>query len=192
MFSGKLANLLSHVLGPQVWLPVLVLFMLVETGLTNQQIAILSPAALILLVLVPLAYLFFAPRLGLAESWELIKKEERRLFMLVTISSSAIFLILVYIFGSSLLMKLYLTTFITLSVIFTITYFWKISLHVSLNTFGSLMTNYLFDWNLPVLYLSIPLIFWARYRLKRHTIIQLLMGFVVPTLITITVLFIVL
>jgi hypothetical protein len=48
---------------------------------------------------------------------------------------------------------------------------------------AALSINFLFDWNLPLLYLTIPVIFWARLRLKKHTVSQLIMGIIVTTIV---------
>lgn len=57
-------------------------------------------------------------------------------------------------------------------IISVVTSFWKISLHTSMNTVGSILLNLLFGWNLPVIYLVVPIVLWARITLKRHTFIQ--------------------
>ena len=60
--------------------------------------------------------------------------------------------------------------------VFVITFFWKISLHMTVNTSGAILLNTLFHGAyLPVL-VVIPLIFWSRLYLKKHTPLQLLAG----------------
>lgn len=184
MSPEKLAKTLSFILGPQAWLPTLLLIMIFNTNLSVNQISILLPAGLILGVFVPLLYLCIAPRVGLAESWELQNKKERYPFMAVTFTASLILLFFINSFGNKLIQDLYLILLTVLALIYFISIFWKISLHVALNMFSAIIINFLFNWSLPVLYLVVPLIFWARLFLKRHTILQLLAGLTISFLIS--------
>lgn len=172
--SPLLAERLSILLGPHLWLPFLLITFLFRTGLTEQQIKTLLPPLLILQVITPLAYLYMAPRLGWASSWDLPRRIERLRFFILVFFVSSISLLLVFFFGSKLLLYVSLLLFVLMMLTGFLTYFSKISLHVSLNTFGSVLVNVLFEWHLPFLYLSVPLVFWARLILKKHTINQLL------------------
>lgn len=65
-----------------------------------------------------------------------------------------------------------------------ITYIWKISLHTMLNVTATILVNFLFGWTLPILYIFIPIIGWARYYHKHHTFLQVVIGAIVSGLIT--------
>lgn len=80
---------------------------------------------------------------------------------------------------NDLFFNLFLTFFMLALISTAITHFWKISLHAAINTAGTILINFLFDWNLPFLYLLIPVVFWSRYVLKHHTATQLFFGSVV-------------
>lgn len=181
----KLAKLLSILLGPQVWLPLLFTSFLFKTGLSKSQLLILAPVLTTLQVLLPLLYLYLAPKFGWASEWDLPKKEERYPLLLLSFIANLISIIVIYYIGTKLLFNLSLLFFVIFTIVAVITYFWKISLHVSLATIGSLMINFLFDWNMPYLYLSIPIIFWARLTLKKHSLTQL----IIPLILEPTILF---
>lgn len=179
----RFAGLLSVLLGPMIWLPVLFLTTMFQSGLNNQQLTILFPSILFLEVLIPLIYLYIAPRIGLATAWDLPKRKERYPFLTLVFITNLISLFLAYQFGTKLLFDLNILLITCLIILFAITFYWQISLHTALNTLGAILINFLFGWNLPFLYLTIPLIFWARLVLNKHSIIQLLTGILVSGII---------
>ena len=182
--SPKVAERVSILLGPQIWLPLLLIIFISRTGLTAQQIKILLPPLLLFQVIIPLAYLHSARRMGWAISWDLPRRKERLRFFILLFFANSISLVLVYLFGSKLLFDLSVLLFLLMSLTVIATYFSKLSLHVSLNTFGALLANFLFGWSMPFLYLAIPIIVWARLILNKHTISQLLIPvFINSTLI---------
>lgn len=177
--SEKLAEVLSVVLGPHVWLPVLLVVSLFKTGLRAEQIYILLPSLFLLQVIVPLAYIQIALKLGKISAWDMPKIKERFIFLVVTLIFYLIALIFIYHFGNRLLLTLSLVMLGLMMVMVVTTHFWKISLHTGMNTVGSIIINFLFNWSFPWVLLTIPLIFWARLKLKRHNIYQLLAGVLV-------------
>ena len=183
MNSQKIAKLLSIILGPHVWLLVFLSLFVFKSGLSSAQLTILFPIMAIFQVIVPLAYLYIAPRVGLATSWDLPHKKEHRLFILITLISNLIALFFIFKFGNKLVIDLNLIFLVMMAVIFGLTPFWKVSHHAAVNTFGTLLTNFLFGWQLPWLYILIPTIYWARLILKRHTHLQLLAGIGISALI---------
>lgn len=65
-----------------------------------------------------------------------------------------------------------------------ITNFWRISIHSGVATIFIIMTFYLFGFNKtwPII-LILPLVFWSRIYLSRHTFWQLLSGFLAAILV---------
>lgn len=179
MSKQKLAKLLSIVLGPHLWLPVLTLSTIFRTNLTHSQINILLPTLLILQVLLPSIYIYLALKFNKISAWDFPKKEERYPFLLIILMSSLVSLALIFKFGNDLLFNLNLIIFSLTIIISVTTYFWKISVHTSLNTAGSILINFLYDGKFPLIYLTIPAIFWARYNLERHNLGQLLAGVII-------------
>lgn len=177
--SQKTAHFLSIILGPHTWLPVFLGLFLFKSGLNADQLKILFPIMLIFQVATPLLYLFIAPKVGLATSWDLPVKRERRLFMVITFLSTLVSLWFVFKFGNRLVIDLNIILFVLLMSIFGVTTVWKISYHAAVNTFGTLLVNFLYGWQFSWLYLLIPLVYWGRLTLKRHTHAQLLAGILV-------------
>lgn len=179
MSKTRLARVISIILGPPGWLPVLFLTIVFKSGLNNFQQAILLPTILILDVIIPLGYLFMAPKLGWAKAWDLPNRQERYPFFALLFFSNVTTFGLIYLLGATFLFQLCVMLTAILAVIILITFYWKISLHTSLATVGTIVLNFLFDWKLPYLYLTIPVVFWARLVLKRHNVAQLLAGCIV-------------
>lgn len=171
--TNKIARIISVVLGPQVWLPLLFFLIIFRSGLSGSQLKLLLPLVFLLEVVIPLGYLFIAPKVGWATSWDLPKRSERYPLFVITVVTSLISLALIYFFGTKLLFELSLLFLIMLVISMAITFYWQISLHVTLNVFGALITNFLFSWNLPLLYVVVPLVIWSRYYLKKHTVSQM-------------------
>lgn len=73
-------------------------------------------------------------------------------------------------------------------IIFLIRFKWRISLHVSILT-NCITVLSLIDYRFLVLMILIPIVAWSRVRLKVHTIMQVVFGFIVGLLIPILVYF---
>jgi hypothetical protein len=179
----KLANWLSILLGPHTWLPLLFLILIFKTNLSQQELKIILPTVLIFQVIIPLLYLILAPKLNWVEKWDMEKTEERKPFLFLLIILSLLTSTIICFFGNLLLLKLNITLLSLILVLSIITLFWKVSLHVSINTASAIIINYLYNWELPWLYIIIPLTFWSRLKLKKHSLNQLLAGFALTTLI---------
>lgn len=176
MTQTKLASILSVVLGPQLWLPVLLVLIVTQSGLNRSQIAILLPVLALLQIAVPSGFVLGQLRSNRVTAWDLPNREERYAFLWVSIASYLISLMVIAIIGNRFLLNLTYVSLLILIICAVITTYWKISLHASLNAAGSVLVNFLFGWQLPWLYLTIPLVIWARLVLHRHTWAQLIAG----------------
>ncbi len=185
MFSEKIARFISVLLGPHVWLPLLFILIIFKSGLTSTQAKVILPSILLLQVVLPLTYMIIAPRLGWVSKWDMELKEERKPFFLFLLVLTLVNLTIIYFFGNNFLFDLNIIFIVLLLVLFGITKYWKISLHLSLNTASLILINFLFSWQFPFLYLIIPIIFWARLKLKKHTVNQLSAGVIITAIVII-------
>lgn len=184
MTQQKIAKIISVIFGIRVLPFILFTIVLLRSGLTPNQLLLVTPITIFLLILVPIFYIFFAIRLKMAKNWDLSNKEERYGFIKTSLISGFLALLFIYFYGNQILFHLNLITIIILVVIGVITKFWKISFHASLITGTVILINFLFSWSLPILYLLIPMVIWARLTLKQHTLAQLLAGSLVSGGIT--------
>lgn len=184
MSSKKLAKILSVILGPHVWTPLLFLLVLYKSNLTLPQSKIIFPTMLVLQVVIPIGYLLLAPKLEWVSQWDMKNKKERIPSFILMFFLTIISLIIIYLFGNKLLLHLNLTFLVLLVTLLVITIYWRISLHSSLNTAASIIVNFLFHWKAPLLYITIPIIMWARLKLSKHTVSQVVAGVIVTSLIS--------
>lgn len=184
----KLAKLVSIILGEYLWLPLLLALALLKTGLSTQQIYILFPGLLLFSIIIPLSYIFIGIKLKKITEWDLPKRQERKRFLIFTFFSYLISVFLIYLFGTQLLFHLSLIIIVNLVILAVITRFWQISIHSSLNTSSTLIINFLFNWQLPWLYLAIPVIYWSRLKLKRHNLLQLFAGSLLSIIVILSLL----
>ena len=178
MDKKKIAKIISFLLG-FVLLPILVIFLIFKTGLTQNQIKIIFPVFTTFIILIPLGFLITFKKINRISDWDIRNRQERYLIFSIFLISTLIGLGFTYVFGNSLLFHLTLILWISAVVAMIITHLWKISLHMSLDTSTVIVINFLFGWHAFYLFLLLPLIGWARYYAKHHSLPQLLAGFVI-------------
>lgn len=144
--------------------------------------------ALLVMTGIPLAYLMIGKRRGWVSDFEMSQRAERPRFILVSLSSDVLALIMLSALGAPHLLRVMALTYLCLGVtMFTISNYWKISLHMA--GVGGFSTALVFVFGAPALvaFLSLPLVAWARWQRRKHTYAQLAMGALAGVLITILV-----
>jgi len=147
--------------------------------------AILS---LVVVTGIPLSYLLLGRKQGWVSDMELSRREERPRFILVSLTSDVLALLFLHFLGGpQLLIVMVLTYFCLALVMFTISNFWKISMHMA--GVGGFSTALVFVFGTPALLalISLPLVAWARWHRRKHTVDQLIAGTLVGVLITVLV-----
>ncbi len=145
--------------------------------------------ALLILTGIPLAYILISIRRGWVSDLELSKREQRPRFILVSFSSDLLGLLILCVGGAPHQIWVLALIYASLGLImFTISNYWKISLHMVGVSGFSVLLMAIFGpgawWTL----LSLPLVAWARLRRRKHDIWQLLAGAVGGATITAVVL----
>jgi hypothetical protein len=147
----------------------------------------LAWAAIALLIVtgIPLIYMIFGKRVGWVGDFELSQRGERPRFIAVSISSDLLALLLLISFGGPHLLRVMTLTYLCLGIaMFTISNIWKISLHMAgLSGFATALT-FVFGPAALMTYLGLPVLAWARWHRRKHTIAQLIVGALVGGLIT--------
>jgi hypothetical protein len=154
------------------------------------QIAGLFWAILTLVIVtgIPLIYLLQGRKQGWVSDMELSRREERPRFILVSLTSDVLaLLVLHFLSGPQLLIVMVLAYFCLALVMFTISNFWKISMHMA--GVGGFSTALFFVFGAPTLLalISLPLVAWARWHRRKHTTPQLIAGALAGALITVLV-----
>ncbi len=180
MFTKRLAELVSLLLHPIVITPIVIIFFLskVENSWST-QIGWLISLIFFGLILPVLWLIIFSDRNGFDVSFS-----RRPIFLGLNLFGVFI-LTLIYFLGGAPPIYQMLTISILLIgfVMVTVTFFWKISIHLAgLGTSLALLTVW-FGYSIGLLYIAFPLLFWARIYLKKHTFGQAILGFLIPNVI---------
>lgn len=126
---------------------------------------------------VPLAYLILGRKRGWVSDMELSRREERPRFILVSLGSDVLALLVLRLFGGPHLLTVIVLTYFCLAIVmFAISNFWKISMHMA--GVGGFSTALVFVFGATALwaFLSLPLVAWARLHRRKHDIPQLIAG----------------
>lgn len=179
---NKTAKIISYIFdGSFISVPI---FLTISLMVVDNKIEALGWASMSLLfgTVIPYLYVSFLYRKKEINDMHIPKKENRIKPMLVSCASYTLCLIILYILDGPLFLESIFAVSAVSTIIFTIiTYFWKISLHSSWITFVVITFNILFGrWMLLMIPL-IPVIGWARVRIKKHTINQVIFGVGVST-----------
>ena len=153
---------------------------------TSQTLGLLwAILALLIVTGIPMAYLLTGIKGGWVSDMELSKREERPHFILVSLSSDILaLLVLRFPGGPHLLTIIVLTYFCLAIVMFSISSSWKISMHMA--GVGGFSTALVFVFGAPALwaFLSLPLVAWARLHRRKHDIPQLITGALAGAIVT--------
>ncbi len=179
----NLAKIVSFGFSPTITLTLVLLIILLKTGLTNPQLRTILPLIILIDIILPAFIWFFSLEKHFISDWEITRREERGnlyiIFSLLFFLGTAI----CFIFGNSFITRLYFIFSLTFFLATIITFFWKISIHMVIDTLVVVLLTVLFP-GLWFLYLLLPLVAWSRYECHRHTPTQLTAGFALAILIS--------
>jgi hypothetical protein len=154
-----------------------------------QALGLLWAILMVLIVTgIPLAYLLIGRKRGWVSDMELSRRDERPRFILVSLSSDAFALAALWLGNGPHLLRLIVLTYFCLAIVmFSISSFWKISMHMA--GVGGFSTALVFVFGAPALwaFLSLMLVAWARLHRRKHDIPQLVAGAVAGILVTVLV-----
>lgn len=137
---------------------------------------------------IPLAYLLIGIQRGWVSDMELSRREDRPRFILVSLGSDVLALLILHFFGGPHLLTVIVLTYFCLAILmFSISSFWKISMHMA--GVGGFSTALVFVFGASALwmFLSLPLVAWARLHRRKHNVPQLIAGALAGALVTILV-----
>ncbi|MFO7928943.1 MAG: hypothetical protein R6U35_04690 [Candidatus Humimicrobiaceae bacterium] len=181
---NKFARTLSYIFdGSFISIPVFIIICLrvVDNVFLALGWAILC---LIFATIIPFLYIFILFHKKLVYDIHLPKKENRIKPLIVAIISYIMGFFVLYVLGAPVFLKaIFALSLINAVLLTTITYFWKVSFHTSWITITSISFYILFGRWMLLLLLLIPLIGWARVKIKRHTIMQVVMGAAISAIV---------
>ncbi|HEY3375501.1 MAG TPA: hypothetical protein VGK02_10665 [Candidatus Aquicultor sp.] len=125
---------------------------------------------------------------GMVADAHISRREDRIKPFLFSLGAAVAGLIAAYAFGMPTLIKAVVwAVVLTGAGITIITRFWKVSLHAAGITPITVVLLIMFGWYALPAILLVPLVYWARLVLKKHSLAQLIVGSLVSGGITVTV-----
>lgn len=184
----KFAKVLSRAFdGSFISIPI---FIIICLAVIKNPLSALGWALLCILfgMLIPYLYIFFLFKRNLIDDLHVPNKENRIKPLIVTTICYTIGYFVLYILKAHIFLRsVFVASIISTVILTTITYFWKISFHTSWITFITITYYILFGKWMLTLSLLIILVGWARVKIERHTILQVISGAVISAIITLFV-----
>ena len=168
----KIAQIVSVILGPILWLVLLVL-LIFKSESSLDRLIILSMLFLVFFVLVPFGYIYYAYKHKKIKDLDLSNRKQRLIPLILTNISLLIGSVFINYVGNQSTKDIIFLFLILLLINTVITVLWKISLHMALNIVFVLLVNAYYQWRMWYLWMFIVLIFWSRLYLKKHTLSQI-------------------
>jgi membrane-associated phospholipid phosphatase len=185
MLKRKIARIISEISNgfmTMILIPVTAIFVSPLDTL-NKTIFILT------YTLSPILPYFVLKKMGRVTDYEFTNRKERPpYFSTITIIFGILFLLLTT-FNSEILTRVSLNLFVVSTVVTLITFYWKISGHMTYSTVLFTTLIFLFP-NTPALFLLFlftPFIAWSRIALDKHTLSQVTLGTLIPLTISILI-----
>jgi len=185
---NKVAKVISYIFdGSVISIPVFLVICLMIID-NKFEAVVWAFVCLLFGTIIPYLYISLLYRNKEINDMHIPNKEDRLKPMLVSFASYTICLVILYILDGPLFLKSIFAVSVASTIIFTvITYFWKISLHISWITFVVITFNILFGKWMLLMVPLIPMIGWARIRIKKHTVNQVIFGVGVSTITSVLI-----
>ena len=152
---------------------------------TAREVAIWTPICILFGSIMPFVFVVFLYKKKIITDLHVPKREDRLKPLLVSNISYLLGYFVFYILRAPIYLRaLFFTSFLTTVLLTIITSFWKISFHTSWITFTSISYYVFFGKWMLFLFLLVPLVAWARVKIKRHTIGQVIAGSLLAVITT--------
>ncbi len=178
-----IANLISRIFEPTVALVIFTGIAAFRSGLSPVNLFWFFMALITLMLGPVMAVRLWLMKTKRVSDWHITNRKERIVPLVFLLASSMVFYLVVVQFHNRMVSTLFLLYIIWMIGFFLITLFWKISGHTSVITLTTCMIVLWYGWIWwPVLFL-IPLVSWSRFKLKHHTLAQVIAGVVYSLII---------
>lgn len=198
--QSGLPRLISDLFNPLFVLPLVIIVVTLLLDLTATTVAWVSAAAILCYTVIPIVASLYLLSINKISSLDLPERQSRNdLFLITIICAGIAYGIFQYSADLThpLLSRISLVFFLNAAVAYLINLSWKISTHTATLSSGGAIFLYSTQLGLPplffgadifslfILLLLLPLMIWARYRLRIHTLPELFGGAVAGFLLTI-------
>lgn len=185
MLTAKIAKIISYTFdGSFISVPFFIAICLVLFD-NAIEVTLWAFFCILFTTIIPNTYILILYKKKLINDLHVPIRQERLKPLIVgNISYILGFFIMYTIRGPLFLRTILFTYMVTILILTVITYFWKISFHTSWITFAAITFFVLFGKWLLLLLLLIPLVGWARIKIKRHTLTQVILGSTISSITT--------
>ena len=189
-FDGqqKLAWVISRILDPGIVLSIMIVILIWQSRVDFKRGLLWSLLLLCLAVILPLLYVLYLMRKGEISDWDISNRRERYALLFFTIFCWLLSVIILVVFdGPKLLLASAVDGLAILSVYSLITISWKISIHSGAISCPVTILIILFGPSFLPLILLVLAMIWARYKMRKHNLLQLIGGALLTSSITVLV-----
>ena len=187
MTKKNIAKIISFIFDPALLALIILIVAIFKSDMNNTDTIRWIIIAIVLNGFIPFLFYLYLTKKGYVFDAELKNEEVHR----QRIQMFLVFLVIVVI---EFVYLLNTTSYQPLLAVFTggmaaivltagISYYWKISLHSAMVTFFVTMILIIYGYVYWPIAVAIPLVAWSRLELKRHTIFQLIGGFLLALII---------
>ncbi len=183
-----IARWISHVISPHIVGVVLTSVMALKYSPDPVEVLLWLIAVLPVLVFPPLGYLFWLVRRGKLRDIYMPERETRlRPLTFMMVWALTCLLLIRYWEAPPLVEVFILAATVMIGILSLVTLFWKISFHGATITAAATATLLVAGSSAWPVMLLVPLVGWARVRLKRHTPRQVVFGSLIGALIALLI-----
>jgi membrane-associated phospholipid phosphatase len=175
--SRVLARATTEALAPAVLAAAMPVIVALVAAPTVEQALGWGAAAALFSAVIPFGVILLGVRRGRYTDHHLGQREQRRLPLLVGVASVAVSLVLFAVLGAP--RPLTAMVAVMLAVLATVTvvnHWWKLSGHAAVAAGSATVLTLLLGPALAVTWAAVPLVGWARVRLRDHTPAQVVAG----------------
>lgn len=176
--KDRLAQAISFVFNPLFWV-IGFLAAAYHKGLFQDNSQIMAVFVVILIIL-SITYFMLLKTKKIADP-DISRRQERYLILTVINVCSLILLVFLKTHELTELFRLVFIAYIILTVSSLITLVYKISFHMTFTYSFILLIDSLYQFKLFYLYILIPVVFWSRLALKKHTVFELLLALAIDS-----------
>jgi hypothetical protein len=174
-WDRRIARWISYITNPAILATLTPI--LIAIALEEPAAWLWAGLAISIIVVIPMGYLIWLLKKGKVGDFEVYNRRQRYSLYVFTASLLGGFILAMWIWGAPYLMLLIAGIMLLQGVLmFLVNLFWKISAHSAGITNFSIILIFLFGVTAAPIFVLVPLVAWARIRLRRHTLTQTLAG----------------
>jgi len=177
----RIARVLSDIFNGYITLILPILYATISSTLPSLYKIVIS----ILITISPITIFLILKSMGKVTDFDMTDRKERPLYCITITLIIGLLYLVTFEQGHSILSTITLNSLIISTVFTFITLFWKISGHMTFLTMTYTSLIYLIPSPFTILLFPIiPFVAWSRIKLKKHTVLQVVMGTLMSAMIS--------